>query len=336
MSNANEVLIEVKDLKKYFPAGRRRILFQARSYVRAVDGVSFSINGGEIFGLVGESGCGKTTTGRLILLLEKLTSGRIFFQGKDIYRFSATELRKYRASLQVVFQDPYASLNPRMRVGDIVGEPLMENSSLSKRAIRTKAKELLVEVGLPATSVELYPHEFSGGQRQRIAIARALAIRPRVIILDEPLSALDVSIRAQLMNLLKDLQKTFGLSYLLIAHDLAVIQHMSNRVGVMYAGKLVECTHSRELYREPLHPYTQALLSAVLPPEPDARRKLVVLSGEIPNPINPPLGCRFHPRCTFAESVCSRIEPEFMEVANGHYVACHLCNKLNTRSINHG
>jgi oligopeptide transport system ATP-binding protein len=319
-----EVLVEAKDLKKHFPVTKGLVFMKQVGAIKAVDGINFTIDRGETFGLVGESGCGKTTTSRLILLLEKITSGTIRFEGKDITKLSEPELKEYRGLVKAVFQDPYSSLSPRMRVGSILAEPLMVSDTLPKKAIKERIAELLKLVGLRSDGAELYPHEFSGGQRQRIAVASALATNPSLIILDEPVSALDVSIRAQIMNLLRDIQLHLGVSYLLIAHDLAVVRHMSNKIGVMYVGKLVETADSDELYTHPLHPYTQALLSAALPSHPDKRRDEIILPGEVPSPFNPPSGCRFHPRCFHAKAICPHEEPVLKEVSTGHYVACHL------------
>ncbi len=319
-----EILMEVKDLKKHFPVTKGLVLMKQVGAVKAVDGVSFTIDKGGTFGLVGESGCGKTTTARLILLLEKITSGTVLYDGKDISQLSGAELKKYRGSVQAVFQDPYSSLSPRMRVGGIISEPIVVNDALPKRAIKERVAELLEVVGLRVDGAELYPHEFSGGQRQRIAVARALSINPALIVLDEPVSALDVSIRSQIMNLLRDIQQEFGVTYLLIAHDLAVVRHMSNRIGVMYLGKLVETAESEELFTHPLHPYTQALLSSALPAHPDDHQEEIILPGEVPSPLNPPSGCRLHPRCHRAKPICSEEEPELKDVGGGHWVACHL------------
>jgi oligopeptide transport system ATP-binding protein len=319
-----ETLVEVRNLRKHFPVTRGIILMKQVGAIKAVDGVDFTIKKGETFGLVGESGCGKTTTAKLILLLEKITTGTILYQGKDITRLSRTELKKHRRSVQAVFQDPYSSLNPRMRVKSILSEPILMSDSLSRKMIKERINDLLYLVGLRSDGADLYPHEFSGGQRQRIAIARALASNPDLIILDEPVSALDVSIRAQIMNLLKDLQTRLGISYLLIAHDLAVIQHMSQKVGVMYLGSLVEIAQSDELYLHPVHPYTQALLSAALPAHPADHRREIVLSGEVPTPLNPPSGCKFHPRCFKPKECCSLVPPSLKEISRGHFVACHL------------
>ena len=318
------VLFETLELKKHFAVNRRLFAPRDNGSIKAVDGVSFSIREGEIFGLVGESGSGKTTVGRLLLLLEEPSSGSILFDGKNIHSFSARDLAGYRRSVQAVFQDPSASLNPRMRAGSIVAEPLVVNKIGSRKSIKARAAELLDLVGLGKDSGSLYPHEFSGGQRQRIAVARALATNPRFIVLDEPVSALDVSIRAQILNLLKELQEKFSLAYLLIGHDLAVVQHMSNRVGVMYMGKLVELAGSEELYAHPLHPYTVALLSAVLPMQPDERTQEIATSGEVPSALKPPPGCRFHPRCPHAKPVCAEVEPKLEKVGADHMVACHL------------
>ncbi|OGN97388.1 MAG: peptide ABC transporter substrate-binding protein [Chloroflexi bacterium RBG_13_51_36] len=319
-----EILVEARDVKKYFPVNRGVIVLKHLGDIKAVDGVSFTIGKGETFGLVGESGCGKTTTARLILLLETLTGGTIFFDGKDTSELSGPELRKYRASVQAVFQDPYSSLSPRMRVGTIIAEPVVIGGAISTNGIKDRIAQVIKMVGLRRDAMELYPHEFSGGQRQRIAIARALASNPKLIILDEPVSALDVSIRAQIMNLLYDIQQKLGVSYLLIAHNLAVVKHMSKVTGVMYMGKLVEVVESQELYLHPLHPYTQALLSAALPSHPDEQREEIVLPGEVSTPFNPPPGCRLYRRCLYARPVCSEQDPPLKEVSSGHFVACHL------------
>ena len=320
----HKILIEIREAKKYF--ARRTGIFSSRSgyQVKAVEDISFHIASSEVFGLVGESGCGKTTICKLLLLLEELTSGSILFEDKDIYAFSREELVHYRTSVQMMFQDPFGSLNPRMRVGESIGEPLLENSRLSKNEIRERVQEVVAKVGLPNSALSKYSHQFSGGQRQRIALARAVILSPLLIVLDEPVSALDVSVRAQIINLLMDIHHTTGMSYLLVAHDLSVVKHMCNRVGVMYLGKLVEFADSRELYLHPVHPYTQALFSAILPPRIDGRRKVVPLPGEVPNAVNPPTGCRFHPRCRRAIPLCSEIEPLLKEIAPGHFTACNL------------
>ncbi|GBD10776.1 Oligopeptide transport ATP-binding protein OppF [bacterium HR23] len=318
-----QVLLEARDLKKYFPVGRG--LFRRTTLLlKAVDGVSFSIRQGETLGLVGESGCGKTTTAKMVLLLEPPTAGSILFEGQDVLRLRGPERKRYRQSVQAVFQDPWASLNPRMRVGKIIAEPLDINLKLSPRETKERVAKLLQDVGLNPHHANLYPHEFSGGQRQRIAIARALALNPRLIVLDEPVSALDVSIRAQIMNLLKDLQGQYNLSYLLIAHHLATVRYMCHRVAVMYLGRIVEEGETRELFTNPLHPYTKALLSAALPSHPDIQREEIILTGEVPSPLNLPTGCRFHPRCPWAMPHCSQVEPTMREVRPGHRVACHL------------
>lgn len=320
----NQVLLEVKDLKKYFKV--KKGLFSPKSYVKAVDGVSFTINKGETLGLVGESGCGKTTTGRTIVKLYEPTSGKIIYNGEDITNYDYNKVLPFRRKMQMIFQDPYASLDPRMTVGDIIGEAI-DIHNLAKGKERTeKVQYLLRKVGLNSDHINRYPHEFSGGQRQRIGIARALAVEPECIICDEPISALDVSIQAQIVNMLEDLQRDLGLTYLFIAHDLSMVKHISNRVGVMYLGNLVEITDSNELYKNPLHPYTQALLSSIPIPDPDvsASKKRIVLEGEIPSPIDPPPGCKFKGRCKYAKPICSKIDPELKEVGPKHFVACHL------------
>lgn len=319
-----ETLLELRNLKKHFPVTRGLLLQKTVGLVKAVDGVSYALGAGETLGLVGESGCGKTTTLKLILMLETPTSGAVIFQGRDIHTLEGKELKAYRRGAQAVFQDPYSSLNPRIRVGNTIAEPLVVNGSLSKAQVKERVQELLALVGLRPNAATLFPHEFSGGQRQRIAIARALSLNPSLIVLDEPVSALDVSIRAQIMNLLQDLQQQFGLSYFLIAHDLAAVLHLSTTIVVMYLGKAVEIATSEALRTKPLHPYTQALFSAALPSHPDEQRDEIILSGEIPSPLNPPSGCRFHTRCPFAMPVCSTTEPLLQSVATDHDVACHL------------
>ena len=317
-------LLEIRQLTKHFPVTRGTIRQETVGVVKAVDGVSYTINGGETLGLVGESGCGKTTTAKLILLLEKPTSGSILFQGRDAHSLPRKELQAYRRAVQAVFQDPYSSLNPRLRIGRFIAEPLVVNTDWSQAQIKERVRELLTLVGLSPGAVNLFPHEFSGGQRQRIAIARALALQPNLIVLDEPVSALDVSIRAQIMNLLQDLQEQFGLSYLLIAHDLAAILHLSTTVIVMYLGKVVENASSKALSTQPLHPYTQALFSAALPSHPDEPGQEMIIAGEIPSPLNPPTGCRFHPRCPEAMPICSQVEPPLQAQSHDQLVACHL------------
>jgi len=324
----SDTLLEVRDLKKHFPVMKGVIRQKPIGSVKAVDGVSYTIDTGETLGLVGESGCGKTTTSKLILMLEKPTSGAIIFRGRDIQTLAGDEMKTYRRGVQAVFQDPFSSLNPRIRVGDIIAEPVVVNEPVTKAQMRDRVQDLLRLVGLNPSASSLFPHEFSGGQRQRIAIARALSLNPSLIVLDEPVSALDVSIRAQIMNLLQDLQQQFGLSYLLIAHDLAAVLHLSTNIAVMYLGKIVEYGTSDELRHKPLHPYTQALFSAALPSHPDEQREEVIITGEIPSPLNPPSGCRFHPRCPFAKSVCSEVEPILRSATNGHQVACHLYNEV--------
>ena len=311
-------------LKKYFPARRGFTLGRPRDWVRALDGVSVQVAEGETLGIVGESGSGKTTLARLFLLLERPTAGSLLFDGTPTETFSHRDLARYRRAVQAVFQDPYSSLDPRMRVEHIVAEPLPRDGGASRAVRRERVLEVLQLVGLRRDSAALYPHEFSGGQRQRIAIARALATTPKFIVLDEPVSALDVSIRAQILNLLKDLQDRLGLAYLMISHDLAAARYLATRLAVMYAGQLVETGDCDAVYTEPLHPYTQALLSAALPLHPSARRRRIVLTGEVPNPMNPPTGCRFHPRCPQAMPQCRNDEPAWKEVKPSRFTACHL------------
>jgi oligopeptide/dipeptide ABC transporter ATP-binding protein len=318
-----EPLLEVRDLKKHFPVKGMGLLSRQGS-VKAVDGISFSVNRAETLGLVGESGCGKTTTSKLVLAAERPTAGVIKFEGKDIASLPNKQLADYRRKVQVVFQDPYSSLSPRMRVGEIIAEPLQAHELLSRQEVQSRVRELLELVGMRPDMGRLFPHEFSGGQRQRLAIARALSTNARLVVLDEPVSALDVSIRAHIIRLLEDIQARLGVSYLFIAHDLAAVSHLSHQTAVMYLGKLVEVANSLELCAAPLHPYTKALFAASLPSHPDEEREEIVLSGEVPSALNPPQGCRFHPRCPFAMPRCSEEEPVLTEQSPGHTVACHL------------
>jgi oligopeptide transport system ATP-binding protein len=328
MSADQKILLQVRDLKKHFPIFRG--VFQRQvGAVRAVDGITFDVYQGETLGLVGESGCGKSTAGRTILQLYKPTAGSVVFDGVDLVHIKAEEMRQMRRKIQMIFQDPYASLNPRMTVGEIVGEPLMVHNMASGREIEERVKDLLDKVNLNPSFSSRYPHEFSGGQRQRIGIARALALQPSFIICDEPISALDVSIQAQVVNLLEELQKQFNLTYMFIAHDLSMVRHISDRIAVMYLGVLVELADRNTLYHEPLHPYSQALLSAVPIPDPilEEQRSRVILQGDVPSPANPPSGCRFRTRCPIAEiGLCDLSQPEFREVKPGHFVACHKVN----------
>jgi oligopeptide transport system ATP-binding protein len=335
MSNAQQngdTLLEVRDLKMYFPITRGIVFQRQIGAVKAVDGISMAIKRGETLGLVGESGCGKSTAGRAILQLYKPTAGEVVFNGRDLTKLSGNEMRRTRRDVQMIFQDPYASLNPRMTVGDIIGEPIRVHKLRSgTKAVRERVQELLQLVGLNPYFVNRYPHEFSGGQRQRIGIARALAVEPDFVVCDEPVSALDVSIQAQVINLLEDLQDQLGLTYLFIAHGLSVVKHISDRVAVMYLGRIVELADSVELYREPLHPYTQALLSAVPIPDPaiEKKRQRIILQGDVPSPINPPPGCRFHTRCPIAIDKCRVEDPPFIDYGGGHFAACWRAREVN-------
>ena len=320
-----KVLLEVKDLKMHFPVTSGLIFQRAVAQIKAVDGISFTVNEGETLGLVGESGCGKTTTGRCILQLYEPTEGEIVFQGQELTELNTRSMRAMRRQMQVIFQDPFSSLNPRMTAGNIIGEPLIVHRLVDNKVeYKERVAELLNNVGLNPYMADRFPHEFSGGQRQRIGVARALSVEPKFIVCDEPVSALDVSIQAQIINLLEDLQDQFNLTYLFIAHDLSVVRHISDRVAVMYLGKMVEIADRNDIYVNPLHPYTQALLSAVPIPDPviDAQRERILLTGEVPRPLNPPSGCVFHPRCPMATDECSQVTPELREGETGHWAAC--------------
>ncbi len=323
----NDILLVVKNLKKYFPV-REGIFQRTVGLVKAVDNISFTINKGETLGLVGESGCGKSTVGRTILRLYECTEGQVFFKDREILELKRKQLQSIRPKMQIVFQDPYNSLNPRLTVGDIIGEALLEHGFCTKKELKKKVLNLMELCGLLPFHIDRYPHEFSGGQRQRIGIARALALKPEFIVCDEPVSALDVSIQSQIINLLIDLQKEFGFSYLFISHDLSVVKHISQRVAVMYLGVIAEVGAKDELYENPLHPYTQALLSAIPKVEPGAKKERIILSGDLPSPANPPSGCRFHTRCPICRDVCLQQEPLLRDFGNDHKVACHFAGQI--------
>lgn len=327
LDTAGESLLEVSNLKKYF-AIKGGLMRRTVATVKAVDGVSFKVRRGETLGLVGESGCGKTTTGRTILRLEQATSGEVTFEGKDVLKAGGRQMKAMRRDMQIVFQDPYASLDPRITIGESVAEGLVIHGVGTPKDRQERVREVLTKVGLHASQINRFPHEFSGGQRQRIGIARALIMEPKLIVCDEPVSALDVSIQSQVLNLLRSLQREFGLTYLFIAHNLSVVEHISDRVGVMYLGKMVELSNRDDLFREPLHPYTKALISAIPNPDPTARRERIMLQGDVPSPINPPSGCRFHPRCWIARDICKEEEPAFEEKRKAHWAACHFAGQF--------
>ena len=319
----DDIILDVQDLKKYFPI-RGGVFQHTVGYVKAVDGISFQLKRGETLGIVGESGCGKSTAGRTILRLHEITGGKVLFNGKDIAKLSKKELRKKSLEMQMVFQDPYSSLNPRMTVGQIIGEALTDHKLMNKTQAKEKVQEIMEVCGLPSYYINRYPHEFSGGQRQRIGIARALVLDPQFVICDEPVSALDVSIQSQIINLLGDLQKERNFSYIFISHDLSVVEYISNRVAVMYLGNIVELADKNEIFDNPLHPYTKALMSAIPVPDPTRKRERIILTGDLPSPSNPPSGCKFRTRCPMACEKCAKEAPEYRDVGGGHYVACHL------------
>jgi oligopeptide/dipeptide ABC transporter ATP-binding protein len=324
MTPTGQVILEAVNLKKYFPVTKGLLISTITGYIKAVDDVSFELRAGETLGIVGESGCGKSTTAKMMLMLEQPTDGSILFEGNDVHNSTADVRKLYRSSVQAVFQDPWSSLNPRMRVKDIIAEPMVINWNITRAEQQERVMKLLNDVGLNEYHSNLFPHEFSGGQRQRLAIARALALNPRAIVLDEPVSALDVSIRAQIMNLLKDLQVEYNVSYMLIAHDLATVRYMCTWVAVMYLGQVVELSPVQDLFTNPSHPYTKALMSAALPSHPDMEQEEIILQGEVPSPLNPPSGCYFHPRCLAAMDRCAVDTPQLTEVSPGHTLTCHL------------
>lgn len=318
----SDVLLQVEHLKKYYPLSTSPLSFE-KGYVKAVDDISFAINVGETMGLVGESGCGKTTVGRTLLRLYEATDGRVLFEGKDIFKVGKREMNRLRADMQMIFQDPYSSLNPRIPVSEAIAEAVRVHKIVPDKEVKDYVVHIMEVCGLQERHKDRYPHEFSGGQRQRICIARALALKPKFVVCDEPVSALDVSIQAQIINLLKDLQKRYNMSYLFISHDLSVVQHISDKIGVMYLGNMVEYGSKEDVFANPLHPYTQALLSAVPMPDPHSKMKRIVLEGDVPSPANPPAGCLFHPRCSKCQEVCRHQKPQLLEAEPGHWVACH-------------
>lgn len=322
---SDDILLEVKNLKKHFPI-KSSVFSKQKGAVKAVDGISFNIKRGTTMGLVGESGCGKSTVGRTILRLIDKTEGEVLFRGKEIFELGKNELRELRTNMQIIFQDPYSSLSPRLPIGEIIGEAVKEHDIVPKDKYEEYLDDVMASCGLQPYHKDRYPHEFSGGQRQRICIARALAVNPEFIVCDEPVSALDVSIQAQIINLLKDLQESRNLTYLFISHDLSVVEHIADTVGVMYLGSLVEYGRTEDIFRNPAHPYTQALLSAVPTPDPDVKMSRIILEGSIPSPANPPLGCKFHTRCSKCMEICKTVVPEIREIEDGHFVQCHLYN----------